>query len=338
MDDIAGACGVSKMTVSRVLSNKQYGVSDHARQQILDCVKRMNYRPNALAKSFASKRSGYIGLALPFEGLLGSTYFARLVSGIQLGLEQTDCQLALFDTLSDSFNEGDKLAALYHERRVDGLIAIAPHANESFIEKLTEEDIPVIIAGEPTLNETVLSVSADDEVCVARAVDYLHEQGHREIGFLQGPKDLLSARMRITSFRRRMAKHGMHVSEETILSGKYSRPCARDCALDFMRNSPLPSAFIAANDSMALGFLDAAVIFGIQVPDDVSIIGIDDLLEATSSYPPLTTMHQPMRRMGELAAKSLIQWINTGEKPARLEIFHSELIERSSVNKRKVKI
>jgi LacI family transcriptional regulator len=291
----------------------------------------MNYRPNSLAKSFASKRSGYIGLAVPFEGLLGSTYFSRLVSGIQLGLEDSDWQLALFDTLSESFNKGDKLASLYHEKRVDGLIAIAPHSNESFIDKLSEEDIPVIIAGEPTLNGTVLSVNTDDELCVSRVVRYLKDLGHREIGFIEGPKDLLSARMRATSFRRAMAACGLTVSEDSIFCGNYSRSCARDRSLHFFDKGAVPTAMIASNDLMALGFLDAATIRGINVPSEVSVVGIDDLFEAKSSYPPLTTMHQPVQRMGEVAVECLLSWIQTGKKPPTIKPLGPEIVERASV-------
>jgi LacI family transcriptional regulator len=297
----------------------------------LECAQRLNYHPNLLAKQFASKRSGYIGLALPFEGLLGSTYFSRLVAGIQLGLAGSDWQLALFDTLSDSFDEGDKLAGLYYEQRVDGLIAIAPHSNENFIEKLCAEDIPVIIAGEPTLNTSVLSVSADDELCVKLSTEHLIQRGHRAIGFIGGPDDLLSARLRETGFRRTMAAHRLEVNENWVFQGDFSRPLTRDRGLVFLQNTSLPSALVAGNDLMALGFLDAMNISGSRDTQPISVMGIDDLEGAATSYPALTTIHQPIRQMGKIAVENLLRWITTDRKPAPLKRLEPSLVERTSV-------
>ncbi len=331
MGDIAEACGVSKMTVSRVLRNAEYGVSESARERVLACAKRFNYRPNALAKSFAKNRSGYLGIALPFEGLLGSAYFSRLVAGLQEGMAGSDWQFALFDTLSDSFNKGDKLAGLYHEQRVDGLIAIAPHSNEEYIEKLTAEDIPVIIAGEPTQHQNAISVSTDDEDSIRFLSDYLIARGHREIGFVEGPENLLSARLRSDAFHQQMAKHGLPVNPNFIFRGDYNRSKTRDNALQFLKMKALPSAVIAANDLMALGFLDAANICGISVPATCSVVGVDDLDAAKSSYPPLTTMHQPVRKTGEIAMRCLIEWTETGKKPEPLKKLSSTIVERASV-------
>lgn len=331
MDDIAQACGVSKMTVSRVLRNEEYGVSERARTKVLECAKRLNYRPNLLAKRFATKRSGYIGLALPFEGLLSSNYFSRLVAGIQAGLTGSDCQLALFDTLSPDLNSGDKLAQLYYERRVDGLIAIAPHSEESFIDKLSSEKIPVIIAGEPTANRQVVSVSADDERCVQGLIEHLVQNGHREIGFLSGPADLLSAQSRLQAFVESMRDHGLSVRQDFILNGEYGRSVARDRASAFLRNDKRPTAWVCANDLMALGVLDAASIVGMRVPSDFSVVGIDDLDDAKTSFPPLTSMHQPIRKIGEAAAKVLLEWIRSEKKPTQLPDFAPWLVQRESV-------
>jgi DNA-binding LacI/PurR family transcriptional regulator len=331
MEDIAKACGLSKMTVSRVLHNKQYGVSESARKRILDCAKRFNYVPNSLARNFASMRSGYIGLALPFEGLLGSTYFARLVTGIQVGLQGSEWQLGLFDTQSETFNDGDKVAGLYHQRRVDGLIAIAPHSHESFIEKLSEADVPVIIAGEPTLNRDVLSVSMDEEKCVETLVGYLVAKDHQQIGFIEGPEDLLSAKMRKASYLKAMAKHGLEVSQDWLLKGDYDRKKTRKEALNFIKRPKLPTAIIAANDLMGLGFLDAAMVTGIKVPTELSIVGIDDFVEAETCFPPLTTMHQPVKKMGQAAAEHLLRWIESDTKPDPISPLNPYLVERQSV-------
>ncbi|WOO43349.1 LacI family DNA-binding transcriptional regulator [Rubellicoccus peritrichatus] len=331
MEDIARECGVSKMTISRVLNGKKNGVSDSKRDEILAVADRMKYRTNRLAKSFFSNRSGFIGLALPFEGLLGSYYFARLVSGIQDALKDSEWELALFDTLSESFDDGQKLASLYLEKRVDGLIAIAPHYDDKFVESITEEEIPILVAGEPALDDAVLTVNLDDEAGIEILFDHLRKKGHKDIGFISGPDNVLSAQTREAAYRMLMSRHRLLVKNEWIIKAAYSREEARNKSLKFLTRKELPTAMIAANDSMALGFLDAAIIRGIKVPDAISIVGFDDLQESASSYPKLTTVHQPIRRLGCEATRTLINWINNGQRPEPLPGIPAKLVIRQSV-------
>lgn len=331
MEDIARECGVSKMTISRVLNGKKNGVSDGKRDEIIACADRMKYRPNRLAKSFFSNRAGYIGLALPFEGLLGSYYFSRLVSGIQDALKETEWELALFDTLSESFDDGKKLASLYLEKRVDGLIAIAPHYDDKFIESITEEEIPILIAGEPSLDDAILTVNLDDEKGVEILFEHLRSHGHKDIGFISGPDKVLSAQTRESAYRMLMSRHRLLVKGEWMIQAAYSREEARSKSLDFLTGDSLPTAMIAANDSMALGFLDAAIIRGIKVPDEISIVGFDDLKESSTCYPALTTVHQPIRRLGAEATRTLISWIENGKRPEPISSIPPRLITRQSV-------
>lgn len=331
MEDLARECGVSKMTVSRVLNGKGNGFSESKRKEILECAERLKYRTNRLAKSFFSSRSGYIGLALPFEGLLGSFYFSRLVAGIQDTLQSTEWELALFDSLSESFDNGSKLAALYHEKRVDGLIAIAPHYDDEFIESVTEDFIPIIIAGECSLDHTVVTVSIDDETGIQLLFEHLLENGHTDIGFIGGPDNVLSAQTREAAYRMMMSRNRLLVNQNWVFQAAYNRAEARRKSLEFLKRKKLPTAVIAANDSMAYGFLDAAIIHGIKVPDDISIAGFDDLSESASCYPPLTTVHQPIRQLGADATRTLVGWIENGSRPEPITGISPELVIRESV-------
>ena len=333
MADIAEACGVSKMTVSRVLSGKEYGVGKRTKKIVLEAVEKYNYTPNMLAKNFATHRSGYIGLALPFEGILGSSYFSELMIGIQDGLQGSGCQIAIFDTLSESFDNGAKVASLYYQKRVDGIIAVAPHSNDSFFDTLTQQNVPLIIAGEPTFQTELFNIAIDDQHGIKTLVDYLIEQGHRNIGFLSGPKQVLSSSFRKAGFISAMNENGLEVNQEWILAADYERYKARSEFLNLLSKPNVPTAIVAANDLMALGIMDAAFVKGIKIPEELSVVGFDDIPPSEFSQPPLTTIHQPIRELGKIAATTLRDWSLNDSKPEKISPLTPHLVIRKSVAK-----
>ena len=139
MMDIARECNITKMTVSRVLSGHP-GVKASTRKKVLEAAKRLNYEVNVLAKNFNFNRSGFVGVATPFLGLLGSPYFAEAFKGFRAGLAETNLDFALYDTDSDLFNDGSKLARLWRQRRVDGLLIVALHTYDQFLDTLANEE------------------------------------------------------------------------------------------------------------------------------------------------------------------------------------------------------
>ena len=147
MEDIARECGVTKMTVSRVLAGRD-GVKKSTREKVLETATRLNYEINALAQSFNTNRSGFIGLATPFDGLLGSSYFKDAVNGFRRVLDDTVFSFSLFDTNSESFNNGEKLGKLYRQRRADALLLLAVHTTDRFLETLEQLQVPMVVVGE----------------------------------------------------------------------------------------------------------------------------------------------------------------------------------------------
>jgi DNA-binding LacI/PurR family transcriptional regulator len=329
MEDIARECGVSKMTVSRVFGSG-VGVSPGTREKVLDAAKRLKFETNALAQNLNRNRSAFIGVATPFEGLLGSNYFAEVFIGFQAALAGSGWDYALFDTLSEEFNDGDKLAKLYRQRKVDGLLIVAPHMDDRFLETLTDLRVPMVVIGESISVPSVCSVSCEDHRGITLSCAHLYALGHRRIAFLRGPSDLATARRREHAFRDFYRRKKLAVPDGFIQPGDYTMRSGRVAGFALLSLKDRPTAIIAANDMMAYGVMESARQLGIPIPDELSIVGFDDLPTATERYPALTTVQQPVAEMAERGAKILVEALRGKTLPQghmRLEV---NLIERQS--------
>lgn len=329
MEDIARECGISKMTVSRVLSQRA-GVSARTREKVLGAAKRLNYETNTLAQNLNLNRSAFIGVATPFEGLLGSYYFAEVFSGFQAVLAGSGWDYALFDTLSDAFNDGDKLAKLYRQRKVDGLLIVAPHMRDLFLETLTNLRVPMVVIGESMSALGVCSVSCGDHHGITLSCEHLYSLGHRKIAFVGGPSDLATARRREQAYRDFCRKKKIAVPQGFIQPGDYTMKSGRAAGLSLLRMKERPTAIIAANDMMAYGIMESARELGVRIPNELSLVGFDDLPTATERYPALTTVHQPVSAMGERGAELLVEALRNRTNPHGQVRLDVTLVERES--------
>lgn len=310
MEEIARLCGTTKMTVSRVFSGRA-GVGEELRVRILDEARRLNYVVNHQASSFSSNRVDLIGLATPFEGLLGSRYFQRIVEGLNRGLNNSPHDLVLFDMLDSTFEDGAKLESAWRRRKVDGLVILAPHTTDGFIRPLVKSGVPLVVVGEMEIGLRAQSITADEEAGVKEAVDHLFALGHRRLAFVGGPVALSSAQRRRTSFINRTRELGLSVAFDHIVAGDYTMRSGRELGASMLRAGDVkrPTAIMAANDYMALGVIQSALAENLRVPADLSVVGFDDLSDAAEYWPPLTTVHQPIRSIGETAARILLSQI-----------------------------
>jgi DNA-binding LacI/PurR family transcriptional regulator len=313
-EDVAMDCGVSIMTVSRVISGRP-GVSAIVRERVLKSAERLNYVPNTLAKNFALRRTGFVGIATPFEGLLGSEYFAEMCRGFQRVLRAAGLDCALFDTLLPAFNDGVKLALLYRQRKVDGLLIVAPHMDNSFLEKIPERGVPSVAIGECIESRNVCSVFCDDYGGISKLCSHLYSLGHREIAFIGGPPNLATSMRRHKAYADFCLQHALRLPRRFEQSGDYTIASGRAAAATLLQSGVRPTAIMAANDLMAHGILEKAYELGLRVPEELSVTGFDDSSVAAESYPPLTTVRQPTFEMGEVGAGILLQAIDSGKLP-----------------------
>lgn len=329
MEDIARECGVTKMTVSRVLSGRE-GVKATTRENVLAVAARMNYEINTLAQNFNTNRSGFIGVATPFDGLLGSSYFEEVFKGFRRALKSSDLDFALFDTGSELFNDGAKLKKLYAQRRVDGLLIVALHTTDNFLDTLERLGIPMVVVGERPTCPTTCSVSCKDERGIELVCEHLYSLGHRKIAFIEGPRDFATADRRKAAFLAFAKRKKLSLPPHFIQPGDFTMRSGRIATRLLLSESARPTAIIAANDIMAFGAIDSAHEIGVRVPQDVSIAGFDDLTAAADRFPSVTTVHQPVSEMGERGARMLVEAIGRRQVPSGHTVMDVSLVVRES--------
>ncbi len=329
MEDIARECGVTKMTVSRVLAGKD-NVKAATRARILEAAARLKYEINTLAQNLNTNRSGFVAVATPFEGLLGSPYFSEVLLGFDQVFKDADLDLALFNTHSESFNDGAKLAKLYRQRRVDGLLVVAAHTDDQFIATLEQRHLPMVVVGEQVISPNVCSVSCHDARGIDLICSHLYDLGHRKIAFIEGPPDFLTAIRRKQAYIDFCQSHGLVMPPAYIQPGAFTMSSGRLAGNALMDLNDQPTAIVAANDMMAFGVIEAAHARRIDVPGDISVTGFDDLASAAERFPSLTTIHQPVREMGVLGAQHLLKAMAGGQASMEQTTLDVSLVIRES--------
>lgn len=330
MDDIARVTGLSKMTVSRVLRNNA-SVSEATRNRVLTATKRLNYHVDFIARQLRAKHTFQLGVIAPFRGFVGQYYFGQILQGIQDVLTGTEYHIALFDSLSEDFNDPQKCVSLCHERRVGGWIVVAPGPGERFPRTFVNLKMPIVVVGSSFGRQAISYVDVDNYNGACAITQHLIGLGHTRIGFIRGRGDRHDAAQRELAFRKSMAKHDLPIVEEWIVQGDYEMRKAFHLSLDLIAKGDHPTAIFAANDQMAYGVIDAARVLGLRVPEDLSVGGFDDIEGSAEFVPALTTVAQPIADLGRVAARYLLDVLN---RPDRLRILHqklpTQLVTRSS--------
>jgi len=332
MEDIARVSRLSKMTVSRVFSTKG-SVSEKARKKVLAAVDLLDYEFNYIGRQLNSNRTGMMGVITLFDGLVGTNYFERILQGLQQALLKADYHITLYDSLSEDFNDGTKCAKLCRQKRVDGLVVVAPHKDSRFVKTFSDLDVPLIVVGSSPRHKTISYVDVDNFGGASAATEHLIRLGHRRIGFIRGLSYLNDADERELAFRKTMAKSGIAVRKKWILQGAYETHKAFHTAFKLLSTKDRPTAIFAANDLSAFGVIDAARSAGLKVPEDLSVIGFDDIKSAETMMPPLTTVRQPLQQLGKTAAEYLLERVSNSQNQNHHVLRRKlpfELIIRSS--------
>jgi len=330
IQDIAQAAGVSHTTVSRALRNSAL-ISGEVREQIQKLAVEMGYIPNAVAQSLRGQRTGTIGLVVT---TIADPFVGRVVRGVE-EFAQRD-HLSLFLSISD--NDPDREMAVietFQRRRVDGIIIAAARLTEQHEKRLADIRVPTVLINHQAdaRPEHLHFVSVDDASGACTAVEYLLEQGHRSIGYLGAGSRPRSNRIRLTSYRATLAAAGIVPHEDWV---RIAPPEHHDHSEDVMDGQRLLPALIAAgmtavfcyNDSLAVGALLACRALGIAVPEQISIVGFDDIDLAQLVTPPITSIHQPRLRLGQLAMEMLLDLL--AGRPVEDHILPTQLVVRGS--------
>ena len=327
--DIAQEAGVSVMTVSRVLGAKGV-VAENTEKRVLDAIKKLDYHPNLLARSLSSKRSMNIGVTIPImEHVLLDNYITQVLGGITDIAQQANYRITLipFDPYGKELSEFVKWA---RSKIYDGLIMIKTIVEDKRIEKLAECGFPFVLLNHKLRRGNVNFVDSRNVTGAKMAVDYIYQKGHRQIAFVAGNLEESNARDRLRGFREAIRLHRLDEHEEWIIPGWFDQQAAYVESQRLFDSNSSPSAIFCADDYMAIGVMQRIHEMGLRIPDDVAVIGFDDIEPAAYINPSLTTIRQPLLEMGKEAVRILLHLIEGKQKPPAHKFFEVDLVERET--------
>jgi len=307
--DVAALAGISYTTVSHVL-NKTRPVSDEVRIKVEAAIVQLDYVPSAVARSLKARATSTIGLLIP-DGT--NPYFAELARGIEDYCERNGYCVILCNSDDNPEKQRSYLRVLL-EKRVDGLI-VSSVGGERGLAGLAEVRAPMVIVDRDLEGITADLVRIDHELGAYLATRHLLDLGHRHIACICGPAQTSVAQMRLAGYHRAMREARIEVEEGWVVESDFASPGGYHAAVVLLQDNP-PTAIFAGNDLIGIGALRAAAERGVRVPDDLSVIGFDDIEMSRYVYPALTTVGQSILQLGEMAAEVLLRRIAASEKNA----------------------
>jgi len=326
ISDVAAEAGVSRGTVSRVLTGGHW-VSPEALAAVTAAIKSTGYRVNPHARSLATKRTGSIGFLLTesSEQLFEDPNFATLLRGVAQAVEKADLSLVVL--MAGSASEQRRASDFIQQGHVDGVLLVSWHSSGSdLIGQLHSAGIPVIACGVPLGHEKKIGwVAADDMEGARTAVAHLRSIGRTRIATIAGPEDTSGGRQRLTGYRDEL---GDDFEASLVEVGDYSEASGVAAMTALLAREPGLDAVFAANDRMAAGAIEVLKASGRSIPGDVAVIGFDDSPTASRTSPTITTMHQPFERISAEMVRLLLQVID-GEPPAAMTL-PTQLVRRES--------
>ena len=321
--DIAKLSGVSYSTVSRALSGVEV-VNEATRSKVLEAAEHLGYVVNRQARSLAGGGHQVIGLLV--HGL-ESDYFGQILKGVDEALAQANFEMMLFTTHRHKDKEINHVTRMM-SGLTDGLLIVSPEGHQEYMRSLQEKAVPYVLVDVSVADEGV-TVSATNAEGAYGATCYLLKLGHKRIGFITGNLNLPVAVQRFEGYRRALGAFAVPFDAGLVCEGDFRQERGREAALELLGRDPRPTAIFASNDESAFGVLEAAESLKLSVPSDLSVVGFDDLPISKHVNPKLTTVRQPIREMGNVAAKLLLEQLRYGQPSTSVQLS-TELVVRSS--------
>ena len=332
LKDVAKEAGFSVSIVSRVINN--YGsFSEETKTKVLKVVKKLNYKPDAIARSLKTKHTNAIGVIISD---IVTFFFTTLVRGIEDVARQSNYSVILCNSDEDPIKEREYLSALY-EGGIDGLIISPSLGNDSYLKKLVRGGLPLVLVDRRIRGLKVPTVTVDNEVGAYETVNYLISLGHQRIGIITGLKGTSTSEERLGGYKRALEEHHLPLIPELIKSGDYRREKAKEVAKEFLGMKNPPTALFVSNEPMTNGTLLGLRENKIKIPEEMSIIGFDDHIWAPIVDPALTCVSQPSYSIGTLACQTLLKEIKGNGRnkiPSEYIVLKTKLIIRESCRER----
>ena len=331
--DVAREAGVSYATVSRVVNNKSF-VKTETRAKVLQAMTRMGYQANLHARSLAGGRSNVIGLLVVD---LATQYMGEIMFGIDDVLAARQYELMLYTTHRRKTKES-AYVQMMARGLADGLLILLPRDPDAYLESLRNRDFPYVLIDHDSHDPSDLSVYAANTQGGYDATKHLIDLGHKRIGMITGWMDMTSAQDRLAGYKAALADHGLPLDNDLVFEGDFAQASGFQGLSRLLDLPEPPTAVFASNDATAMGVLDAARVRGLSIPEDLSVVGFDDIPLAASLNPPLTTVRQPMQEMGRIATRMLLDRIHDPQQKLTSITLPTELVLRSTTTRSKTAV
>jgi DNA-binding LacI/PurR family transcriptional regulator len=329
LDEVAAIAGVSRATVSRVV-NGSPKVSPEAKQAVDDAVAALGYVPNQAARSLVTRRTDTVGLVVsePESQLFSDPFFATTVRGICSALSRSNLQLVLMLARSD--HEHEKVSRYVRHGHVDGVFLLSLHGDDPLPAQFRAMGIPTVLLGRPLADLRVPYVDADNRGGARAATEYLLDKGRRKVATITGPLDMRPGIDRFEGYEDALRSAGIRLRKTLVAHGRFTEASGARAMTALLRAHPDLDAVFVASDPMAFGALRALETSGRRIPDDVAVVGFDDVPFAQHTTPPLTTVRQPLEEMTRAMCDLLLRHIEGQGKDDDHVVTPTTLVERSS--------
>jgi len=327
MKDVARQAGVSTSTVSHVINNNRF-VSEQVREKVEQAIRELNYAPSALARSLKIRQTRTIGMLLTASS---NPFYAEVVRGVENSCYERGYSLILCNTEGDEERMNRSLETLM-QKRVDGLLLMCTETHLPSAEILNRyPSVPMVMMDWAPFEGRGDIIQDNALLGGEMATRHLIERGYRRIACIAGPQDKTPARLRLEGFHKAMVAHGLTVPDGYVVDGDFEFQGGFNAMTQLLALEPVPEAVFTSNDAMAVGVYHALYQAGLQVPQDIAVMGYDNIELARYLTPPLTTVHQPKDELGELAIDTLIHRMGAPDASQQTLVLTPELVERGSV-------
>ncbi|UCZ52824.1 LacI family transcriptional regulator [Bacillus shivajii] len=322
--DVAKLAGVAVSTASYALNGTKK-ISENTRRKVMAAAKELNYQKNGYAMDLKMNKTNMIALIL--SDLIGP-FYSELIQGVQEVVMEHGYDLVVCSSYGD---ESSTAAKFLREKRADGVILLAHNIDTQLIVDSSRKGFPIIVLDREMPNEQdIISVNVDNSAGSYSAANYLVNQGHKSLAFISGPKTSLDSQLRLEGFKKALTENDLPYYTKWNINGKFTKQGGYQATKMLIHQGELPEAVFYANDEMAIGGLEAFKENEIDVPNDISIIGFDDIQLAPYVQPPLTTVKQPMYEMGKLSSHLIFQVLE-GEGVKNAYSLETDMVIRDSV-------
>ncbi len=324
MSDVAKLANVSPATVSRVLSNPDL-VSKETREKVMEVINKVNYKPHIVARQFRTMETKIILVVVPD---ITSAFFSKVLRGIEHVAVQNGYQVILGDTENDTEREQEYINLLL-QKQADGMVLLTARLDKTKLEEIAEH-FPMVLACEYMDGLNVPTVSIDNISSARKATEHLIQQGHKKIAHITGPINVILSRDRLRGFQQAMMSHDLEIDSAYIQEGDFTFESGYNQMLKLLALETPPTAVFAFNDEMAIGAIKAVKDSHLSIPEDVAIVGFDNIKMASVIEPNLTSIDQPKYEIGKKAMELLLKLINGESLQKKKFVMKDELIIRES--------